>query len=152
MRIYATYNGTKDIKPEFAKEGKPGKLQLCWVDVRDECGNEIEDLFSNPANTYKGIKKGGRYAIDFRSKDFHRIKYPTNVRKINKNLHCKLIRKLGDDFVFIKGKYKTKKVSELVLKNKVELNQYLIWLAENTYNEATIINVLTILEKINNEN
>jgi hypothetical protein len=151
MRVYATYSGTKDIRPEFAKEGKAGKLQLCWTNVRDECGQPIEDVFSNPADTYHGIKKGGRYVIDFSSRYGNRIKYPKSVKKINKNLHCKLIRKIGDDYIFIKGKFRGKKVSEIILTDKYEFNQYLIWLAENTYNEATIIKVLNILEKINNE-
>ena len=151
MRIYATYSGTKDIRPEFAKEGKSGKLQLCWTDVRDECGEPIENMYSNPADTYFGIKKGNRYVIDFRNSFQNRIKYPTSVKRINKNLHCKLIRKIGDDYIFIKGKFKGRKVSEIVLYNKKELNDYLIWLGENTYNEATIIKVLKILEKINNE-
>ena len=149
-RIYATYNGTKDIRPQFAKEGKAGKLQLCWTGVRSGTGELMKEKYSNPALAFKGIKKGSRYVIDFKEFEGDRLIFPTKVRRVGKNLNCKLIRKLDDnDYIFINGKFAGKKVSEIVLNDKQQLNSYLIWTGENTYNEATIINVLNILEMIN---
>lgn len=150
MRVYATYNGTKDIRPEFAKEGKAGKTQLCWTSVRNDCGLSMRNKFSNPAKTFKGLKVGDRYVIDFKELLDNRITYPTKVRRVNKNLLCKVIRRLDtDDYIFINGKYQGRKVSDIKNEDKEQLTSYLVWLGQNTYNEATVINVLNILEMVN---
>jgi hypothetical protein len=70
------------------------------------------------------------------------------TKKVNKNPRCDIFRRFKDDFHIIGGKYKGKKVSEL---NKLDLNNYCVWLGQHSYNEMTIKNVLTILKKINDE-
>ena len=143
MRIYATYNGTEDIRPEFQIDGVAGKLQLKWKACRNDCGELIGTLYSNAANIYGSLIKGHRYLIEFKKDKGNRLLYPTRVKKVGKNLRCDVIRKYDGSYIFIKGKFKNKKIEEI---NKQKLSDYLIWLGRNTENEATVINILEILK------
>jgi uncharacterized protein (DUF3820 family) len=148
MKIYATYKILEDIKPEYAKDGKAGKLQLRWTNVSNDCGQPMPDVFSNTADIFKKVKFGNRYVIEFKQLEGNRILYPTRVRLTNKNLKCGVIRKYEGEYIFINGKYKGKTLKDI---DKYELNNYLLWLGKHTNNEATVINILDILKIINNE-
>ena len=102
MKIYATYKTLEDIKPEFAKGNKAGKLQLRWTNVSNDCGEPIGDVFSNTANIFKNVKFGNRYVIEFKQLEGNRILNPTRVRLTNKNLKCGLIRKYEGEYIFIR--------------------------------------------------
>lgn len=65
--------------------------------------------------------------------------------KVNKNPKCDIFRRFKGDFHIIAGKYAEKKISDL---NKLEISNYCIWLASNSYNEMTIKNSLLILKGI----
>lgn len=146
MRIYGTYSELRDILPEFAREGKPGKLQLVWSNLRNDCGETIEgEYLSNPT---KGTKKcifGERYAIDFKKLEGQRMIHPTKIQKTPKNLRCDVVRSYKDDYIFIRGKFRGKKLGEI---DKAEVTKYLLYLGKNSYNEMTIINVLNMLKKL----
>lgn len=147
-KIFATYNNLVDIKPQFSTKNIYGKLQLNWINITDELGNKlnITSLTSNPAKIFKKCTMGDRYLIECRDIVNGRILYPSKVIKVNKNLRCSIIRKTGNTYIFIKGKYKGKKITDI---DEYELNKYLIYLGKTTYNETTIKNVLDILNIIN---
>lgn len=149
MRLYGTYSELRDIQPQYAREGKAGKLQLVWKDLRDDCGDPIAgEYFSNPTKASQKCRFGDRYAIDFKRLEGKRIIHPTRIKQVPKNLRCDLIRSYNGDYVFIRGKYKGKKLSEL---DKGEITNYLLYLAEKSYNEMTVINVINMLKKLNDE-
>jgi hypothetical protein len=133
MTIFGSFKGFKN---------QP--TRLVWGDVKNEMGESICDFDTkkNWATDIVKLKFGNRYKIDFNGDEI------AHVQKINKIAKCEIIRRFKDEFHFIGGKYQGKKDSDL---NKCDLNKYCIWLAQNTYNEITIKNVLLILKKLHDE-
>lgn len=154
IRLYATFNGLRDIKPDETSIFD-GKLQMVWTNVRDDTGDDLGgDYFSNRAKIFHNLKlrKGDRFVIDFKELKHHRLLYPIKVRKTKKNPTCGMIRKAFDDYTFIKGKFKGKWVSKMTILELDELKRYLTqYIAPKTDNEATIRNVLKILEIIDEQ-
>lgn len=153
IRLYATFNGLKDLEPDkydcFA-----GNLQMMWSNVRNDAGEEMKGEFhSNRAKLFNNItlRKGNRYVIGCKELKGQKIFFPTSIMNTNKNPRCNLIRKVGDDYTFIRGKFKGKWLSKLTILEKDEIKRYLLWLGGSTNNEATVINVLCMLKRIDDE-
>jgi len=147
MRLFATFNGF--IKKEDFKGNKVGNTQLKWVNVTYEVGDKLgEDLTSNITTVFNGVKllKGFRYVINCKGVIDGKINYPKKIKKTNKNENCFLMRRIGNDFIFIKGKLKGLKSSEV--DNEI-LTDYLVWTLKKTDNESTIKNGVELLKKIN---
>lgn len=152
IRVYTTYCGTRDTKPQNATPTHGGLIKLIWKDVVDDSGEKIIGTFlSNNTKIFKNLKIGNRYIIECGELGVNHIKAPKSIKWTNKNPKCGLIRKAFGDYTFIKGKYKGRWVKNMSEIELCGLHEYLLWLAENTNNEATVINSLCILKKINNE-
>jgi len=121
-----------------------GIKSLILNKLTDDFGNNKEGIFEVNAKyilpTSK-VKLGHRYMVKILDNDI------CTINRVNKNPRCGIFRRFKDDFHIISGKYQGKKVSEL---EASEIANYCIWLGQNTYNEITIKNVLTILDKLNN--
>ncbi len=131
-----------------------GDLQLMWSNVRNDAGETVNGEFhSNRAKLFDTItlRKGNRYVIECKKLENQKIIHPVSIINTNKNPKCNLIRKVSDDYTFLTGKFKGKWLSKLTHMELDEMKRYLLWLGSKTNNEATVINVLNILKKINNE-
>lgn len=153
IRLYATFNGIKDIKPDetsiFA-----GKLQLMWTNVKDDTGQPIiGEYHCNRAKLFDNItlRKGNRYVLECKKINGTKIQHPTKIMNTNKNPICSIIRKAFDDYTFIKGKFKGKWLSKMTILEKDEVKRYLLYLGKNTNNEATVINILNMLKILDDE-
>jgi hypothetical protein len=145
MRLFATFNGF--IKKEDLKGNKIGNTQLKWTNVTYETGEKLNiELTSNIPAIFKKVVllKGFRYVIECKEIINGKISYPKNIKKTNKNENCFLMRRIGNEFIFIKGKLKGKKSSEV---DKEVLTDYLVWTLRNTDNESTIKNGIELLKK-----
>ena len=149
MRIYATFGGSKNVSPD---EDYP-HTQMIWDNVRDDSGNMMNNLQSNVTLLFSksNLRVGNRYVIECENIDGVRMVRPSLIQKTYKNPKCDIIRKINGDYTFIKGKYKNKLLSDLKINEFDEINNYLLWVAETTNNEATTINVLDMLKIIHNE-
>lgn len=94
------------------------------------------------------LKFGDRYFIKFGDIQDGVLINISETKRINKKVKCDIFRRFKDEMHFIGGKYQGKKDSDL---DEAELSDYCIWLARETYNEATIKNCLSILKKIHDE-
>jgi len=153
IRLYATFNGLKDLEPKKS-DNFVGDLQMMWSGVRNDAGEDMSgEYHSNRAKIFDTItlRKGNRYVIECKKLEGSKLIHPVSIRNTNKNPRCGVIRKVSDDYTFITGKFKGKWLSKLTLLELDEMKRYLLWLGSKTNNEATVINVLNILKKINNE-
>lgn len=134
-RIYATFLGSEIIG---------GTMYYKWGKI-SHYGDEVtSDTMTSPISTnIKRIKPtiGTRFAIDCLEINKDKFRRITSIKNTYKNLKCDLIRKIGDDFIFIKGKYRGKRTSNIP---KHKIKQYISWLKDNTTNEATYRNCLLI--------
>lgn len=149
-RIYATFGGSKMVENK-SKEGisYPSTVKLIWKNVCDDTGEVLDGEFlSNKTQklTKFQLRSGNRYVIECAEITDKNIVRPTSIVHTYKNPQCNIIRFFRGDYKFIKGKYNGKFARDI---DKVELTKYLVWLGQNTKNEATVKNVLKILEKIN---
>lgn len=120
-----------------------GTKTLVLSKLTDDFGNKRKGTFQidcQMAIYVMNAKLGHRFMIKISENGI------CETRKVNKNPRCGIFRRFKDDFHIIGGKYQGKKVSEL---DKLELNNYCVWLAQSSYNEMTIKNALTILKRIN---
>ena len=153
IRIYATFNGLKDLKPD-KNSIFTGNLQMIWEDVVNDLGEPINGTYhSNRAKLFNKItlRRGNRYVIDCKEIKDSKILYPTNIMNTRKNPTCGIIRKAFGDYTFIKGKYKGKWLNKMGRLEKVEIKRYLLYLGKNTNNEATVRNILNMLKILKNE-
>lgn len=153
MRVYATFDGIKDLEPDKYEEYS-GNLQMIWKNLRNDAGEEMDGEFhSNRAKVFTKhqLRSGNRYVIECGSIVDNKILYPKSISHTFKNPKCGLIRKVSGDYTFIKGKFRGKWISKLSILEKEEMNRYLLWLGKNTNNEATVINVLNILKILSDE-
>jgi hypothetical protein len=139
MRIYATFNGFKN-KSDF-----PFK----WINVNGDVGEKLKGLYFSENNEYFSnikLKIGNRYRLQCKETQHTNILEINNVKQVNKNPRCNIFRRFKDEFHIIGGKYAGKKDKDI--KNN-ELIRYCVWLAKESYNEATIENSLALLKKLN---
>lgn len=153
IRLYATFNGLKDINPPkdsiFA-----GKIQLMWGDIKNDAGQPINGEFHcNKTKLFEKLtlRKGNRYVLECKEIVNKKINHPTSIMNTRKNPTCGIIRKAFDDYTFIKGKFKGKWLSKMTILEKDELKRYLLYLGKNTNNEATVINILNMLKILDDE-
>ncbi len=153
MRLYATFNGIKDIDPT-RYDAFAGNLQLMWSNVKDDAGQPMDGEFHcNRAKLFESItlRKGNRYVLGCKELRGKKIYFPTSIMNTRKNPTCNLIRKAFDDYTFVKGKFKGKWLSKMDRLEKDELKRYLLYLGKNTNNEATVGNVLCMLKRLADE-
>jgi len=123
---------------------KDGTKTLVLNKLTDDFGNNKNGTFeinNQVVIECMNTKLGHRYMVKISDSGI------CQTKKVNKNPKCDIFRRFKDDFHIIGGKHQGKKVSEL---NKLELRNYCIWLGQNSYNEMTIKNTLTILNEIIN--
>lgn len=153
IRLYVTFDGLKDLEP-MKYEKFAGNLQMVWSNVKDDAGQVMKgNFYSNRAKLFENItlRKGNRYVVECKEVRDKKIYFPTSISNTNKNPRCNLIRKVADDYTFIRGKHKGKWLSKLASFEKDEIKRYLLWLGKNTNNEATVNNVLCMLKIIDDE-
>jgi len=153
MRLYATFEGVKDIDP--TKYDKfYGNLQLMWSNVKDDTGSPLNGVFHcNRAKLFESLtlRKGNRYVLGCKELKGQKIYFPLSVMNTRKNPTCDIMRKAFGDYTFIKGKFKGKWLKKMSHLEKDELKRYLLYLGKNTNNEATVINVLSVLKILDDE-
>lgn len=120
--------------------------------VLDHLVNEVGDKINGELQIDNAItiicmepKVGTRYMIAFKEVGNNTLVDVCETRKLRKVRKCDIFRRYKNGYHFIGGKHQGKKESDL---NEAQLNQYCLWLARSSYNEITIKNALTILEKI----
>jgi len=153
MRLYATFNGLKDIDPT-KYDAYAGNLQMMWSNVRNDAGQPLKGEFhSNRAKLFENVtlRKGNRYVLECKELKGQKVYFPTSIMNTRKNPTCGMIRKAFDDYTFINGKYKGKWLGKMTHLEKVEIKRYLLYLGSKTNNEATVINVINMLEILKNE-
>lgn len=152
MKLYVTFEGIKDLEPDKYEEYS-GNLQMVWNDVRNDAGELLIGRFycSRAALPSLQLRSGNRYVLECNDILGNKILNPKSIKHTYKNPKCGLIRKVGEDYTFIKGKFKDKWLSKLNPNEQGEMSGYLLYLADNTNNEATVINVLEMLKKLNDE-
>lgn len=146
MKIFATFKGVSYLsKDDRSKKN----TRLNWTNISNDAGYEIEgDLISNKTSFLESthLKIGNRYLLECKNIESNKIIVLTAGKTVYKNKRCDLMRKANGTFHFIKGKFKSMKLEDL---HKGELHDYMIWVAKNSKNEATIKNCLEVLEIIN---
>lgn len=145
MRIFATFKGvTYLLKNDKSKNN----TKLNWVNMSNDAGQDIEgDFVSNKVSFLeKNLKVGNRYLLECKNIDANKINVLTAGKSVYKNKRCDMMRKVNGTFHFIKGKFKSMKIEDI---HKGELHDYMIWVAKNSKNEATIKNALEVLEIVN---
>lgn len=142
MRIFATFRGAAYLS-------KGDKSKTKWSNLSDECGADIEGDFLTQRTAFLDslkLKVGNRYMLECHSAESNKITTIIAAKNVFKNKRCDVMRKALGTFHFIKGKYKQTKFEEI---DSVELTTYMIWLARNSKNEATIKNSLEVLALLN---
>ena len=139
MVIYGTFDGFKNYREA------PNKF--IWKNVVDEMGNPLKGIYLSEKDLIlKGIRMtfGNRYKLTGKEIVGNDVLGVSNLTQVNKNPRCDVFRKFKNEYHIISGKYQGKKDFELT---DEELIDYWIWLGKNTSNEATIKNILEILNK-----
>jgi uncharacterized protein (DUF3820 family) len=140
MVIYGTFCGFKNVHNEVSK--------FKWDKLVDGCGREIKGIYISENQFIFDklrMKFGNRYRLTFDEMKDDMMVNVTNVFIVNKNPKCDVFRRYKDEYHMVGGKYQGKRNIDLP---DDEMARYCIWLAENTYNEATIRNTLQILNNI----
>lgn len=135
MRKFGTFKGFRN--------NDDGTTDLRFNNLTNELGErELGELHhkQNISTKLLNLKFDNRYLIE--QNDLGDV---TKLKLVNKNPKCDIFRRFKDEFHFIGGKYQGKKDKDIDIG---QLKKYCIWLGQNTYNEATIKNVLTLLKKI----
>lgn len=146
MRIFATFKGTSYLSKD---ERSKANTQLNWTNISNDAGHDISgDLISKKTSFLETInlRVGNRYLLECKDITFNKINSLTAGKVVYKNKRCDIMRKANGTFHFIKGKFKSMKLEEI---HHQEAHSYMIWLARNSKNEATIKNCLEVLEIIN---
>ena len=115
IRIYATFEGIKDIDPT-KYDAFAGNLQLMWSNVKDDTGSPLKGQHHcNRAKLFENItlRKGNRYVLGCKELRGKKIYHPTSVMNTRKNPTCGIIRKAFGDYTFVKGKFKGKWLSKM---------------------------------------
>lgn len=142
-RIFGTFNG-------FINHDKIQR-KLVFDNLTNELGDKISGkvlIADQMVISCMKLKFGDRYLIKFGSIQDGVLINISETKQINKIVKCDIFRRFKDEFHFIGSKYQGKKDSDL---DEAELSNYCIWLARESYNEATIKNCLIILKKLHDE-
>lgn len=140
MRIYGTFDGFKNYREA------PNKFK--WKNVVNEIGEKVNGIYLSEKDLLFGnlkLKFGNRYMLTYETLDGSDLLNVSKMDLVNKNPRCDIFRRYKDEYHIISGKYKGKSSEDL---SDYELWVYCLWLANNTINEATITNTLTILKTI----
>jgi hypothetical protein len=139
MRIYGTFDGFVNFHQA------PNKFK--WKNVVNEVGEKLDGFYLSEKDLLFSrlkMKFGNRYMLTFESLSGEDLIEVDTINLVNKNPRCDVFRKYKDEYHIISGKYKGKKDFEL---HDIDLVDYCIYLGKNTTNEATIKNILEILNK-----
>lgn len=143
-KVFGTFNG-------FINHDKVQR-KIIFDDLTNELGEKISGkllIADQMVIACMRLKFGDRYLINYQEIEDGVMINVTQTKKVNKNTKCKVFRRFKDEMHFIGGKHQGKKDSDL---DEPVLSDYCVWLARNSYNEATIKNCLHILKKLHNEN
>jgi len=122
--------------------------RLVFNNLVNELGEKIDGevyIDNQMVIAYMKLKFGDRYFIKFGDIQDGVLINISETKHINKKVKCDIFRRFKDEMHFIGGKHQGKKDSDL---DEAELSNYCIWLARQSYNEATIKNCLIILKKL----